>query len=353
MLIQKIRLENFTVFEKTEIECCAGVNVFVGENGTGKTHLIKLLYTFCEWGIMNYEESVQNIAPQSKLFSMFQGEGYGTLVRINPDGSIAKKPLVMAFYTDVGEYIHQVELFDNQDNSYAVPKYTYLAPDFTTVGEPNSYCRAPSVVFIPAKEMLSHAGIEKDYMYRNLPLDSSLVKILNKTGVSTLRKLPDYMNSVLKGISGVIGGKVIYKNDRYYIKRPNGTLISFAAEAEGFKKFGLIYRLIETGHLTQGGILLWDEPDANINPTLIPEVVKILLELAMNGVQVFLTTHDYNLMKYFSMARKSYDQVAFYSLFKTDNGVTCEREDDYDLLENNPIIDANTRLLEDDIEGVL
>jgi len=151
----------------------------------------------------------------------------------------------------------------------------------------------------------------------------------------------------------VIGGKVIYKNDRYYIKRPNGSLISFAVEAEGFKKLGLIYRLIETGYLTEGSTLLWDEPDANINPTLIPEVVKILLELSMNGVQVFLTTHDYNLMKYFSMARKNYDKVAFFSLHKTDNGVACDCEDDYDLLENNPIIDANTKLLEDDIEGVL
>jgi len=45
--------------------------------------------------------------------------------------------------------------------------------------------------------------------------------------------------------------------------------------------------------------------------------------------------------------------VAFYSLNKTDNGIACDREDDYDLLENNPIISANTKLLEDDIKGVL
>jgi len=165
--------------------------------------------------------------------------------------------------------------------------------------------------------------------------------------------LPEYLCKVLDRISEVIGGKVIYKNDRYFIEKPNGSLISFAVESEGFKKLGLIYRLIETGYLTEGSTLLWDEPDANINPILIPEVVKILLEVSKNGVQIFLTTHDYNLMKYFSMVRKSYDQVAFHSLYNTDNGVACDREDDYDLLENNPIIDANTRLLEDDIEGVL
>ena len=86
---------------------------------------------------------------------------------------------------------------------------------------------------------------------------------------------------------------------------------------------------------------------------LIPLLVDILLELSRLGVQIFLATHDYNLMKYFSMSRKGYDHVAFYSLYKTESGIACEKDDDYDLLEYNAIIDANTKLLEDEIERVL
>ena len=353
MIIKKIRLENFTVFEKIEIDCCAGVNVFIGGNGTGKSHLLKLAYTFCEWGIFFHDGPDFDIATQPMLFNMFQGEDYDAFVRKYPDGSIARKPLVIAFDTNEGEYIHQVELFDNLNNAYAVPRYTYVTPRCTMVGESSSNYREPSVVFIPAKEMLSHAGIEKDYIYRNLPLDSTLVEILNKAGVSTLRKLPENMRKILERISEIIGGKVIYKNDRYFVKKPNGSLISFAVEAEGFKKLGLIYRLIETGYLAEGSTLFWDEPDANINPKLTPEVVKFLLELSRNDVQIFLTTHDYNLMKYFSMAKKATDQVLFHSLYKTENGVACDMEEDYDLLEHNLIVDANIKLLEDNIEGVV
>ena len=44
MAIQKIILENFTVFKNAELDFCNGVNVLIGENGTGKTHLLKWLY---------------------------------------------------------------------------------------------------------------------------------------------------------------------------------------------------------------------------------------------------------------------------------------------------------------------
>ena len=48
MAIKKIRLENFTVFDELEMDFEAGVNVFVGENGMGKTHIMKLLYSACQ-----------------------------------------------------------------------------------------------------------------------------------------------------------------------------------------------------------------------------------------------------------------------------------------------------------------
>ena len=43
---QKLNLHNFTAFRKAEFEFANGINVFVGENGTGKTHVMKMLYAF-------------------------------------------------------------------------------------------------------------------------------------------------------------------------------------------------------------------------------------------------------------------------------------------------------------------
>ncbi|MCI9047374.1 MAG: AAA family ATPase, partial [Hungatella sp.] len=48
MIIKKIKLENYTVFEDHQIEFCPGINIFIGENGTGKTHILKALYSACQ-----------------------------------------------------------------------------------------------------------------------------------------------------------------------------------------------------------------------------------------------------------------------------------------------------------------
>ena len=39
---KEIELENFTVFDKMDIQFTEGINVLIGENGVGKTHVMKL-----------------------------------------------------------------------------------------------------------------------------------------------------------------------------------------------------------------------------------------------------------------------------------------------------------------------
>lgn len=58
---------------------------------------------------------------------------------------------------------------------------------------------------------------------------------------------------------------------------------------------GLLWKLIHNGLLEKETILLWGEPEANLNPEMFPLVVDILLELERAGVQIFIATHSYNL----------------------------------------------------------
>ncbi|ELV04739.1 AAA family ATPase, partial [Brachyspira hampsonii] len=41
--IENIKISNFTVFKNAEINFSKGLNIFIGKNGTGKTHLLKLI----------------------------------------------------------------------------------------------------------------------------------------------------------------------------------------------------------------------------------------------------------------------------------------------------------------------
>lgn len=52
MPIKSAHLQNFTVFKELQMNFSNGVNVVIGTNGTGKTHLLKSMYGICE-GINN------------------------------------------------------------------------------------------------------------------------------------------------------------------------------------------------------------------------------------------------------------------------------------------------------------
>ena len=45
-MLNTLKISNFTVFGDVEFGFSSGLNVIVGENGTGKTHVLKLGYLF-------------------------------------------------------------------------------------------------------------------------------------------------------------------------------------------------------------------------------------------------------------------------------------------------------------------
>ena len=48
MALTRVQLKNFTAFAELDLKLSSGINVLVGANGTGKTHLMKVCYAACE-----------------------------------------------------------------------------------------------------------------------------------------------------------------------------------------------------------------------------------------------------------------------------------------------------------------
>ena len=44
-MLKRLELDNFTLFPKARLDFAPGLNVIVGENGTGKSHLLKAAYS--------------------------------------------------------------------------------------------------------------------------------------------------------------------------------------------------------------------------------------------------------------------------------------------------------------------
>jgi predicted ATP-dependent endonuclease of OLD family len=361
MSVTSVSIENFTVFEELEISFSEGINVFIGDNGTGKTHLLKLLYAFCE---SNRIDSLNK--ETSENAEEFTDKNREVYVKSNIDKNfdilidkyfLSKdkselfrdkgKPVMITVHSDMSDLFRHIAFAD--DTPFArQPKQEEL--QYTDRADVRTN-HAISAVFIPAKEMLTHTRLEKDYMYRKLPFDETLIDIINKVSISELRNLTKESREMIEEIENIICGKVVYKNDAYFIER-DGSEYSFQIEAEGYKKFALLSRLIETGILAKDSILLWDEPEANINPQNIPTLVDILFGLQRLGVQIFVATHNYVFAKYIEVRKKTGDCVMFHALHKEsfDAPVRAESDPCFTLLDNNSIVRQSIDLYKEEID---
>jgi AAA15 family ATPase/GTPase len=314
-MLKKLEVTNFTVFQKISIEFGGGIDIIIGENGAGKTHLLKILYACC-----NKAEN------DGKAFaSYFSSSGWAPLKRnSSPNNGVVIRLL--------DERNSEIALING--NNGILKQTPFLNKNIKSV-------------FIPAKEMLSHSkGLLALDRERDIPFDKTLIDIVSKAELGEAKTMTEVQKTLLLTLSKLIDGDVIYENDEFYVKKKDGSKVEFSMEAEGLRKFGLLWKLIRNGLLEKDTVLLWDEPEANINPQLIPILVDVILELHRKGVQVFLATHDYNLAKYFEVNRTKRDKVKFHSLFKSEDGVRIETEEFFGKLNNNSIIKADELLLD-------
>jgi len=195
---------------------------------------------------------------------------------------------------------------------------------FLKIGFPDKEQKS---IFIPAKEMLSHS---KGFLALNnkydMPFDKTYIDSMTNAELPETRQISEPNKKLLEVISKAIDGEVIYENDTFYVIKTNG--------------------LIE-----KDTVLLWDEPEENITPELIPMPVDILLELHRIGVQIFVATHSYNFAKYFEIKRKNSDKVLYHNLYKTAKGVKSQSANYFGEVKGNNIIEADYKLLDEVIEG--
>lgn len=115
----------------------------------------------------------------------------------------------------------------------------------------------------------------------------------------------------------------------------------------------MLWTLVRNGAIDNHLVLFWDEPEANINPSSIPIIAKLLLELQRHGVQIFISTHDYFFSKYLEIYRKKTDIVRFHSLYFEEKQLNYERSDRFTLLEHTSIMKTFVSLYEKEVEGAI
>ena len=144
------------------------------------------------------------------------------------------------------------------------------------------------------------------------------------------------------------------ENEEFFLRSEQGDL-EFSLLAEGLRKLALLWLLIRNGTLQSGSVLFWDEPETNLNPKLFGVVMDVLLELQRAGVQVFLATHDYVVLKELDLRTTDADRVAYHAFYAGEEtgGVGCDTTYNYRDIHPNAIADTFTDLYNREIRRSL
>ena len=295
-MLRSLEVQNFTAFPDVKLRFARGLNVIVGENGLGKTHLLKLPYAVM--AVSAEEGRGSNVAQPTKarlqtrlaekLVSGFRPEGLGRLVRRRQ-----------------GQNRCEVKLtFSARETSVGFGFATRSRSEVVVDRLPSAWCdRAP--VFLPTRELLTiYPGFVSLYKTHHLEFDETWHDTCLLLGSPTVRGARERtVAELLKPLEARIGGRVVLEegSGRFYLRQPRGGNMEMPLVAEGWRKIAMLARLIATGSLLDKGCLFWDEPESNLNPKLIREVARAILRLCQAGIQVFVATHSLFLLREFEV----------------------------------------------------
>lgn len=338
MKIDSVRMRNFMIFNSMDLAFSPNINLIFGENSSGKTGILKLLYSVTR--SMYDLKKLKGDYTKDKIEELFVTKMCGVF---KPDEDVIGRLVGR----QQGSNRTEVEIeFDKQ----AIMKFGFgnrqtrhIDIDFDSKMDIGN--NVP--IFIPPKEAISMTGnftsLYEDY---HIAIDETyydLAKLLLrplKKGNNTAQQ-----KSVLKSFEEIMNGNVVQKENRFYLKVRGEGEFEMSIVSEGYRKLSTISYLILSDSLNKNSVLFWDEPESNMNPKMIRHIASALVELSKMGVQIFIATHSYFVLQYFNLlasyprANKNKTDIKFISLYKGGGTIQAEEGKQLSDIQNNAIMD--------------
>lgn len=344
MKIEKLELKDFTVLDSyNKFLFTTNMNIFLGENSTGKTQILKAIY------------SVISSVEILKGNNTFDYKKQKTTELFNKIFGVDKIGSLSNFESKEESKIQlKFSELHIQLNYEFNSKKKYIETDVINENN-NKITDKLNVIYLPVKEMLSNTNDYRAY-YEERKIDNDLIyyDLSKKLLLPELKELNNFAKEVIGLIEEEIGYKIIFENNKFYFKYSNKKL-EIDLLAEGYKKLALILILLKNGSINENTILLWDEPEVNMNPKFMSLIFKVLEILAQNGVQIIMATHSYFLCQeidLYSLDNRIENKIEtkFFSLYKENNRINCETNSICQDLENNKIYEQFESLFQRGVE---
>lgn len=348
-MLKRLHLRNFTVFEDANFEFGPGLNVIVGANGTGKSHVLKAGYVTLSYLITPIPEAddknPDNEIPSGRLAKSFGFDIKQLIERVFQPTPFHRSVLTTRSTRKSQTRLLSTIIYGGEHGSVKISFKGKSKKDLISWHSPNLRNENKRVelqvpVFVPAKEVLTMGWLLPLYDRREIPIDETYPSLLRLLAGPPL-KSPEPAHIVAQ-LQQLIGGKVEEEGGHFYLSAPEQPRMEMNLVAEGVRKFATLYKLLANGTLTPETTLFWDEPEANLNPALLKEMAVVLTELAKAGFQIILATHSLFLLKELHiLARQEHKPVRYFGLSaQPGEATTVATADNLELLPNIVALDA-------------
>ncbi len=283
-MITRLELANFGPLAKVDWGNLGHINLVIGGNGCGKTFLLKALYS----AMRTLEEYKRGDAPRSaaeilaeRLHWTYQADRIGDLVGKGTEG-----PLKLRCWVDDKEFCYG---FGKDTMKQVTSLENHVPP------------RSSNSIFLPAKEVLSLHSIilesrEKDMRFGFDDTYYDLAKALRIYP----QKGKNYaaFSQSRQSLESMFGGKVEYdEGTAKWSFRKGNHRFPIGVTAEGVKKIAILDTLLSNRYLDLGSVVFMDEPESALHPNALTALLDIIAMLAERGVQFFLASHSYFVVK--------------------------------------------------------
>jgi len=289
-MLKSLHLKNFTVFADATFDFGKHLNIIVGENGSGKSHVLKAAY--CVMAVSsggakdsvggNPTKSYLQTALANKLRDVFKPDSIGRLAR-----------------RQAGRNRSEVACqFDKTSCNLGFSFNTSSKSEVVVEPSPDAWIGAVPV-YLPTRELLSiFPGFVSLYETTHLQFEETWRDTAILLGAPLAKGgRAKHIRDLLQPLEEAMGGTVeLDEAGRFYLKTKTSR-IEIHLVAEGLRKLAMIARLIATGSLLDKGYLFWDEPEANLNPKIVKAVARTIFQVAQSGIQVFIATHSLFLLR--------------------------------------------------------
>lgn len=335
MNIKSFSLENFGPLDTFSAKGLAGLNLIIGANSSGKTFLLKALYAIQrsqeEAGRGDDRRTFEEVLSE-KLYWVFQPERLGDLVTRG-----SGKRLKVNFEVD---------------NNCALA--FSFGPDTTknvNIDHNNLPKRQANSVFLPPKEVLGLFNIilKAGLQDRLFGFDATYVDLVLALQAPTQAgRNFDAFKVTRQQLEDMFQGRIIFDSEanKWMYKKGNARF-SIHATAEGIKKIAILDTLLGNRFLSPESVVFIDEPESALHPKAISQLLEIIQVLSQKGIQFFMTTHSYFVIKKLYLIALQH-KISIPLLMAGETGwLQCDLRDG---IPDNEIINESIRLFDKELE---